>query len=102
MLSRFKLSFREIKDIIIKLDTTQLSQEDYMVLKKIAPTPEEIELVKEYTGDVSVLGKAEQFILEVCVFFLVVLITLQNLSIKLIIIITFLSRLWLFLGLKTD
>jgi len=66
MLSRFgKLSFAEIRKAIEDLDETILTPENVAALKGLAPDAEEIAMLKEYTGDVSQLGKPEQFVLAI-------------------------------------
>ena len=66
MLSRFgKMAYSEIKKAIVDLDENILSAENISALKQFVPTPEEIELLKEYSGPVDQLGKPEQFFLEI-------------------------------------
>jgi hypothetical protein len=66
MLSRFgKLSFAEIRRAIEDLDESVLTPENVMALKSLAPDAEEVAMLKEYSGDVSLLGKPEQFVLAI-------------------------------------
>ncbi|KAH3745062.1 Actin-binding FH2 protein [Pelomyxa schiedti] len=64
-LSQIKLSYDEIRDTIIQLKTSQLSLDSVRALLKNIPTPDEIELLKAYSGDRALLGKAEQFFITI-------------------------------------
>eukprot|EP00339_Tiarina_fusa_P000898 CAMPEP_0117015036 /NCGR_PEP_ID=MMETSP0472-20121206/12086_1 /TAXON_ID=693140 ORGANISM="Tiarina fusus, Strain LIS" /NCGR_SAMPLE_ID=MMETSP0472 /ASSEMBLY_ACC=CAM_ASM_000603 /LENGTH=981 /DNA_ID=CAMNT_0004718743 /DNA_START=178 /DNA_END=3124 /DNA_ORIENTATION=+ len=65
MLSRFgKMTFADIRKAIMDLNEEVLPIENTAALKQLTPEPEEIEQIKEYTGDVELLGKAEKFFLE--------------------------------------
>ena len=65
MLSRFgKMTYPEIAKAIINLDENVLPIENTAALRQLTPEPEEIEMLKEYTGDKESLGKAEKFFLE--------------------------------------
>lgn len=58
ILRNIKMSNSEIVDAI-RFD--KLNHQQVEALIKIAPTPEELQIMIEYTGDVSKLGEAEQF-----------------------------------------
>ncbi|CAG8457272.1 24000_t:CDS:10 [Dentiscutata erythropus] len=65
MLARIKFSYSEIKNSILELNDETLTVDNLKNLKSYAPTTDEIELVKEYTGDVGMLGNAEKYFREV-------------------------------------
>jgi len=68
MLSRFKITLPELRNAIQSLDMQVLTLDNSAALASFAPTPEEIELVREHInggGDPSLLGLAEQYVLEV-------------------------------------
>lgn len=63
------MEFADLKKSIINLDDSVLSLEELLSLKSFIPTPEEINLLNEYKGDIKLLDKPEQFFLEVIFFF---------------------------------
>ncbi|CAG8625746.1 6835_t:CDS:10 [Cetraspora pellucida] len=65
MLARIKLSYTEIKNSILELNDETLTVENLKNLKSYAPTTDEINLVREYTGDIGMLGNAEKYFREV-------------------------------------
>ncbi|CAK4101660.1 unnamed protein product [Aphanomyces euteiches] len=65
MLARFRLPYPEIKRAILEVDRDILSSEKVAALIQFAPEGEEITTVKEYTGDVKMLGDAEQYFMEI-------------------------------------
>jgi len=65
MLSRFgKTPYSDIRKAILNLDEEVLPIDATASLKQFVPEPEEIELLKEFSGDVSTLAKPEQFFME--------------------------------------
>lgn len=72
--TQFKQSNDDLKRQILDLDAV-LSLENLEALLKYAPEPEEIEVLKGYTGDFEMLGSAEKFFLT--------LISIPNLTSKL-------------------
>lgn len=65
-LSRFnKVSNAELRAAILSLSEDSIPLDALPSLLKIVPTPEELEALKEYDGDLSLLGKAEVFLSEV-------------------------------------
>jgi len=61
-LSRFRsMQIEELAQCVRNLDSTTLVQDDFEELLKLLPTPEEIELVKAFQGDVSMLATPERF-----------------------------------------
>ena len=60
-LSLFKMSAEELCTAVTSLDERKLSAEDFVALSTIMPTAEEIKLVKDFTGDVATLDRAEQY-----------------------------------------
>eukprot|EP01117_Protostelium_nocturnum_P015560 TRINITY_DN6052_c0_g2_i1.p1 TRINITY_DN6052_c0_g2~~TRINITY_DN6052_c0_g2_i1.p1 ORF type:complete len:553 (-),score=240.06 TRINITY_DN6052_c0_g2_i1:14-1672(-) len=65
VLSQFKMSTDDIKKATINADEAVLSLENVEALLKYLPTTDEIETVRSYTGDISRLGKAEKFYLDI-------------------------------------
>lgn len=63
-IARFRMSAEDIKSAIYSLDGTRLTSEVLNVLISISPTLEEIDLLKNYDGDVKLLGNVEKFFLE--------------------------------------
>ncbi|CAI2175942.1 18087_t:CDS:10 [Funneliformis geosporum] len=67
MLARIKMPYSEIKNAILELDDEKLSVENLRSIKQYVPNSEEIELVKEYDGDLSTLGNAENYFREIMI-----------------------------------
>ncbi|KAL5035841.1 hypothetical protein BDV3_005682 [Batrachochytrium dendrobatidis] len=69
MLGRVKLSYSEIREALLQMQEDKISETLIKQLQVNKPTPEDIELIKEYTGGkdakLSALGKAEQFLWEI-------------------------------------
>ncbi|KYQ91554.1 actin binding protein [Tieghemostelium lacteum] len=65
MLQHFKLGNQELKRIQSQMDETILTLENTQYLLQFVPSKEDIEALKEYTGDVSLLGAAEQYMLQI-------------------------------------
>ncbi|CEG42627.1 formin-homology 2 domain-containing protein [Plasmopara halstedii] len=63
-IARFKLSSEDIKKSIYALDGQKLGNEVLNVLISISPTLEEIDMLKNYDGDVKMLGNVERFFLD--------------------------------------
>lgn len=61
MLAKIKLPYPEIRDAIWNIDDNSLSIENLAAIRQYIPTKEEIEIVKEYTGDIDMLGSAERY-----------------------------------------
>ncbi|KAI8373312.1 hypothetical protein BD560DRAFT_291277, partial [Blakeslea trispora] len=61
MLAKIKLSYPEIRDAIWNIDDNSLTLENLMAIKQYIPTKEEIEAVKEFQGDLDMLGDAEKY-----------------------------------------
>ena len=65
MLSQFKgITFKQIAEAILNVDTTVLSQEQVESLLKNAPASDEIQTIESYTGEKSLLDKPEQLFVE--------------------------------------
>ncbi|KAF0709561.1 hypothetical protein AaE_012840 [Aphanomyces astaci] len=64
-LSRFRMTPSELKQAILTLDDAVLTLERVQILESLVPTPEEVELVKSYEGDATLLGETEKFFLAV-------------------------------------
>eukprot|EP00475_Leptophrys_vorax_P028324 TRINITY_DN4091_c0_g1_i1.p1 TRINITY_DN4091_c0_g1~~TRINITY_DN4091_c0_g1_i1.p1 ORF type:complete len:986 (-),score=315.85 TRINITY_DN4091_c0_g1_i1:34-2922(-) len=65
-LARFKIQPEIIRDAILAMDEQMLNNERLPQIMKCAPTPEECETVKGYTGDPLLLGSTEKFFLALC------------------------------------
>nr|KAJ3419031.1 hypothetical protein HK105_007490 [Polyrhizophydium stewartii] len=69
MLGRVKLSYVEIREALIRMEEGKISETLIKQLQVNKPTPEDIELIKEFTGGneqkLVELGKAEQFLWEI-------------------------------------
>lgn len=66
MLSRFgKMPYSDIAKAVKTLDESVLTAENVSAMKQFVPTSEEIEILKEYTGDKAQLGKAERYFLQI-------------------------------------
>lgn len=61
MLAKIKLPYPDIRDAIWNIDDNSLSPENLAAIRQYIPTKEEIEIVKEYTGDIDMLGSAERY-----------------------------------------
>lgn len=63
-IARFRMPVTEIKAAILELDSKKLSADKVHSLITMAPTVEEIDMLKNYDGDVKQLGNVEKFFLE--------------------------------------
>ncbi|DAZ99886.1 TPA: hypothetical protein N0F65_008629 [Lagenidium giganteum] len=63
-IARFKMSASDMKDAIYALDHQKVTSEMVNVLISIAPSVEEQDLLKNYDGDLKLLGNVEKFFLE--------------------------------------
>jgi hypothetical protein len=66
LLSRLKVPLSHVRNSLEQLDPATLSLENARALRKLAPSPDEIEILKNYKGEKQVLGAAEKFFMEVC------------------------------------
>ncbi|XP_024535235.1 formin-like protein 20 isoform X2 [Selaginella moellendorffii] len=64
MLTKVKMPLPEVVKAILALDGTVLDVDQVDNLIKFCPTKEEMETLKNYTGDKECLGKCEQYFLE--------------------------------------
>ncbi|POM61259.1 Formin-2 domain containing hypothetical protein, partial [Phytophthora palmivora] len=64
-LARVKLSFPELKREILAMNTTVLSPSQVRSLMDMWPDRKEMEAVNAFNGDMSTIGTAEQFLVEV-------------------------------------
>jgi len=65
VLGSMRMDFKVIRKAILNMDEEKLTLEQIKALKDLAPTSDEIAAVKEYTGDVDLLGPTEQFFREI-------------------------------------
>ncbi|GAM17912.1 hypothetical protein SAMD00019534_010870 [Acytostelium subglobosum LB1] len=65
MLQHFKLGNAELKRILSTMDEKMLDQQNATYLVQFVPTKEDIDILKEFGGDVSQLGAAEQFMMAI-------------------------------------
>lgn len=64
MLTKIKMPLQEMISAILALDTSVLDIDQVENIIKFCPTKEEMEMLKNYTGNKEMLGKCEQFFLE--------------------------------------
>ncbi|CAN1306444.1 Formin-like protein 14 [Linum perenne] len=64
MLSKVKMPLPEMISAILNLDSSTLDIDQVENLIKFCPTKEEMETLKNFTGDKEMLGKCEQFFME--------------------------------------
>jgi hypothetical protein len=64
MLTKVKMPLPDLVSAALALDQSTLDVDQVENLIKFCPTKEEMELLKNYTGDKENLGKCEQFFLE--------------------------------------
>ncbi|XP_039011846.1 formin-like protein 14 [Hibiscus syriacus] len=64
MLTKVKIPLPEMMAAVLAMDDTVLDVDQVENLIKFCPTKEEMELLKNYTGDKETLGKCEQYFLE--------------------------------------
>lgn len=64
MLTKVKIPLPDMINAILTLDSSALDIDQVENLIKFCPTKEEMEMLKNYTGDKEMLGKCEQFFLE--------------------------------------
>ncbi|KAK8710745.1 hypothetical protein V6N13_146058 [Hibiscus sabdariffa] len=64
MLTKVKMPLPDMMDAVLAMDDTVLDVDQVENLLKFCPTKEEMELLKNYTGDKGNLGKCEQYFLE--------------------------------------
>jgi hypothetical protein len=62
-LARIKMPFPDVKDRISTMVDEGLSTEQLKSLEEFLPTPEEMESIKSYKGDVESLGQVEKYML---------------------------------------
>jgi len=65
MLRGLKMEPAAIKAAILAMDDKVLTEDTLKTMKEYVPLPEEISVLKEYTGDKKALGRAEQYFLAV-------------------------------------
>jgi hypothetical protein len=65
MLRGLKMEPAAIKAAIMALDEKVLTEDTLKTMKEFVPLPEEISMLKEYSGDKKQLGRAEQYFLAV-------------------------------------
>lgn len=64
VLTRIKVPFPELRIAILQCDEDKLTIDHLKSVKNCLPTTEELELVRDYDGDVGALSKADQFFKE--------------------------------------
>eukprot|EP00026_Physarum_polycephalum_P006462 Phypoly_transcript_06505.p1 GENE.Phypoly_transcript_06505~~Phypoly_transcript_06505.p1 ORF type:complete len:544 (+),score=156.32 Phypoly_transcript_06505:217-1632(+) len=66
MLSKFKMfTFRQLQEAIYTIDESILDEESATSILQFAPSKEDVEAIQAYQGDPRLLGKAEQFYIEI-------------------------------------
>lgn len=61
MLARFRMPYAQIRAAVLQVDATILSMEKLQAMIQFAPLEDEIHAIKNYTGDVQLLGEVEQY-----------------------------------------
>ncbi|GAA6035972.1 hypothetical protein JCM8097_005193 [Rhodosporidiobolus ruineniae] len=64
VLARLKLPASIIRDAVLRIDDSKLSVDSLKAIKHHAPTDDEIELIRSYTGELALLAPADQYFLE--------------------------------------
>ncbi|KAF3586759.1 hypothetical protein F2Q69_00028726 [Brassica cretica] len=64
MLTKIKIPLPDMLSAVLALDSSVLDIDQVENLIKFCPTKEEMELLRNYTGDKEMLGKCEQFFME--------------------------------------
>lgn len=64
VLTRIKVPFPELRTAILQCDEDKLTIDHLKSIKNCLPTTEELELVRDYDGDIGSLSKADQFFKE--------------------------------------
>ncbi|XP_027360379.1 formin-like protein 14 [Abrus precatorius] len=64
MLSKIKIPLPDMLNAVLALDSSVLDIDQVENLIKFCPTKEEMEMLKNYTGNKEMLGKCEQFFME--------------------------------------
>ncbi|KAL8149614.1 hypothetical protein AgCh_006570 [Apium graveolens] len=64
MLSKVKIPLNELMNSVLALEDSALDADQVDNLIKFCPTKEEMELLKNYKGEIDMLGKCEQFFFE--------------------------------------
>lgn len=64
VLTRIKVPFPELRTALLQCDESKLVVDHLKSIKSCLPTVDELELVRDYDGDVSTLSKADQFFKE--------------------------------------
>ncbi|XP_047316772.1 formin-like protein 20 isoform X2 [Impatiens glandulifera] len=64
MLTKVKMPLPDMMAAVLAMDDSVLDADQVENLIKFCPTKEEMDLLKNYTGDMEILGKCEQFFLE--------------------------------------
>lgn len=65
MLRGVKMSPADIKKAVTNFDDNAIKEDQLRAIKDFVPAPEEIQVLKDYTGDKNDLGDAEKFMLEI-------------------------------------
>ncbi|GAA5950997.1 hypothetical protein JCM3765_004650 [Sporobolomyces pararoseus] len=68
MLARLRLPHSAVRDAILRLDDDRLSVDNLKAIKHYSPTPDEIEAIRSFEGEISSLTSADQFFNEIIVF----------------------------------
>lgn len=63
-LARLRMTPQQIKQAVVEM-SPDMTAENVMALRRIAPTSEDISTMAQYDGDPALLGKVEQFYLEI-------------------------------------
>lgn len=67
IIARIRMTHRQVRDALLSIDETVLTDEMCTALLGCVPTQEEVDLVTSYEGDTALLGNVDQFFLQVSV-----------------------------------
>eukprot|EP00736_Rhodelphis_marinus_P001697 Rmarinus@m.11736 len=65
LLSKYERPFSSIRQFLLGVCLDDLPSDFVSGLAKLAPTKDEIEAIRNFDGDIQMLGKSEQFVLEI-------------------------------------
>jgi hypothetical protein len=64
-LAKFRMPSNEICRAIVQMDSSRLDLDKLLSLRALAPSSDDLSVLKEYDGDVDKLGKVEKFFLHI-------------------------------------
>ena len=58
--SRIRMSDTQLRNALLKMDSSKLSEETVGTIKAFMPTNDELQAIREFDGDLTCLGRAER------------------------------------------